>query len=153
MSDQFDVLYNVRISLLKIVDGLTLDQINTIPTGFNNNIAWNLAHLVVTQQLLCYKLGGEQCLIEDDLINQYRKGSKPNSDLQMSMESWEQWKEWFLAHVDVLKKDYESGKFKAYNTYTTSAGVTLDSIEKAIEFNNFHEGIHTGYIQALKRCI
>jgi len=32
-----------------VVDGLTLKQLNTIPEKINNNIAWNLAHLVITQ--------------------------------------------------------------------------------------------------------
>jgi hypothetical protein len=51
-------LGKARALFLKIIDGLTLEQVNAIPKGHRNSIAWNLAHLVVTQQLLCYKLSG-----------------------------------------------------------------------------------------------
>ena len=67
MKLQFDVLKKSRALLLKELDGLTLDQIHAIPAGFKNNIAWNVAHLVVTQQLLHYKLSGLNCLCPDDL--------------------------------------------------------------------------------------
>ncbi|MGB5463369.1 MAG: DinB family protein, partial [Aureibaculum sp.] len=30
---------------------------------------------------------------------------------------------------------------------------TLNNIQDAIEFNNFHEGIHLGYILALKKLV
>jgi hypothetical protein len=30
---------------------------------------------------------------------------------------------------------------------------TLTNVEEAIEFNNFHEGIHLGYILAMKNSI
>ena len=66
MKIQFDVLRKSRDLVLKELEGLTLEQIHTIPTGFKNNIAWNLAHIVITQQLLHYKLSGLNCLCPDD---------------------------------------------------------------------------------------
>ncbi len=35
----------------------------------------------------------------------------------------------------------------------TSAGIRLESVEDAIAFNNFHEGIHLGYVMALKKAL
>jgi hypothetical protein len=34
----------------------TLEQLNKIPEGYNNNLIWNIAHVVVVQQMLVYKL-------------------------------------------------------------------------------------------------
>jgi hypothetical protein len=31
---------------------------STIPEGFNNNLIWNIGHIIVSQQLLVYKLSG-----------------------------------------------------------------------------------------------
>ena len=77
MNEQFDILKKSRELVLKELEGLTLEQIHKIPEGFKNNIAWNVAHLVVTQQLLHYKLSGLNPLCPDDLIDGYRKGTFP----------------------------------------------------------------------------
>ena len=58
MQKKFDDLLETRKFLLKIISSLSNEQLNKIPVPFKNNIAWNIAHLVVTQQLLCYKLSG-----------------------------------------------------------------------------------------------
>ena len=68
MNHQFVNLSKGRTLMLKIIDGLSIEQLNAIPEGFKNNIAWNIAHLVVTQQLLCYRLSGVPCLISDEMI-------------------------------------------------------------------------------------
>jgi len=39
-----------------MITPFSLEQLNKIPEGFNNNLIWNIAHCVVTQQLLCYKV-------------------------------------------------------------------------------------------------
>ena len=51
------------------------------------------------------------------------------------------------------QKDYDAGCFTSYNSYTVSTKSTLTNVEEAIEFNNFHEGIHLGYILAMKNSI
>jgi len=45
MKIQFDILTKTRAIVLHYIDGLTLEQLHVIPEGFNNNIAWNIAHL------------------------------------------------------------------------------------------------------------
>ena len=52
MKTQFDILLKSRELVLKTIDGLSMEQIHEIPDGFKNNIAWNVAHLVVTQQTI-----------------------------------------------------------------------------------------------------
>ncbi|MGY8908452.1 MAG: DinB family protein, partial [Flavobacteriales bacterium] len=62
MENHFEILRKARTLTFKELEGLTLDQIHKIPEGFKNSIAWNVAHLVVTQQVLHYKLSGLDCL-------------------------------------------------------------------------------------------
>ena len=54
-----------------------LEQLNYIPDGFNNNILWNIAHTVVTQQLLVYKISGLDMHIPKEWIGLFAKGTKP----------------------------------------------------------------------------
>ena len=55
--------------------------------------------------------------------------------------------------LNKTKEDYSHKLFKNYNEYTVSTKSTLTNVEEAIDFNNFHEGIHLGYILALKRSL
>ncbi len=151
MNKQFEILDANRILILKIIEGLSIDQVNEIPKGFKNNIVWNVAHLVVTQQLLCYEKSGRSVLVSDQMIAAYKKGTVPNG--VVSHEEFEQIKQKFIELPGVFRKDFESNLFKGYDSYTTSANVTLNNIHDALEFNSFHEGIHLGTIMSLKKLV
>lgn len=140
-----------RNNALGLVKGLNEPQLNHIPERFNNNLIWNLGHILVTQQLLCYRLSGNDSFISNDLIEKYRKGSKP--DGQTSSEEIGNIKAWLAESTEMLERDYNLGMFKNYNEYTTSYGVTLRSIEDAIIFNNLHESMHLGTMIALKKLV
>ena len=151
MKTQFNILKKGRALVLKFIDGLTLKQLHTIPEGFHNNIAWNVAHLVVTQQLLIYRMSGKDCLVSDELIEGYKKGTKPTTDF--TQEEFEEILELFSGLPDTLEEDYNAEIFTEYNEYPTSTGVVLDSVETAIAFNNFHEALHLGVIMSLKKLV
>ncbi|CAM1334208.1 DinB family protein [Tenacibaculum aestuariivivum] len=151
MNTQFEILRKSRALVLKKIDNLSIEQLHKIPEGFKNNIAWNVAHLVVTQQLLHYKLSELNCLVSDELIENYRKGTSPTETF--SEEDFEEVKELFIGLPDTLQEDFEAGIFNEYISYETSLGFTIDSIETAIAFNNLHEGIHLGIIMALAKIV
>ncbi len=151
MEKQFEILKANRLIILKVIESLSLEQLNKIPEGFRNNIAWNVAHLTVIQQLLCYSLSGLRMTVSKEMIEKYQKGTAPISD--MTQQEFETIKTLFLTQVDQFIADYNKNVFKDYHAYPTSANVTLHNINDAIEFNNFHEGIHLGYILALKNLV
>ena len=149
MQKQFDTLKKSRLLTLKIIENLTIEQLNKIPAGFKNNIAWNITHLVVTQQLLCYKLSGLKCLISDEMITNFQKGTAPTYTI--SEDEFETIKKQFLFLPAQLKEDYAKGLFKNYVEYKTSVDINLNSIEDGVIFNLYHEGIHLGIIlQSIK---
>lgn len=148
---QFNILEKSREAVLKKTENLSEEQINKIPEGFKNNIAWNVIHLLVTQQLLCYKLAGKEMYVSEEVVNSYRKGTAPDPSKPVSLEDFNKFKEELMLNVKRIKGDYK--KVTSFNSYPTSAGITLNSIEDAIAFNNYHEGLHTGFINALLRAI
>ncbi len=151
MNTQFNVTKFNRKCILAIAEGLNQEQLNTIPQGFNNNIAWNIGHTIVTQQLLVYKLSGLPCLISDQTIANYGKGSTANTE--MTTEDMKSLLAELLPLTEKMESDYAAGIFKTYNTYTTSLGFELTNVEKAIQFSNYHEGIHLGIIMAIKKLV
>lgn len=148
----FEVFPNTRAALKKIIENYSLEDLNKIPEGFNNNIIWNIGHVIVTEQLLVYKLSGLQPMVSDVLINKYRKDTKPEADV--SQAEVDEIKGLLLSTIERTKADYAKNVFINYSAYTVSTtGNTLNNVDDALTFALFHEGLHAGYILALKRAI
>lgn len=147
----FETILNTRKAIVKLVADLNEDQLNKIPEGFNNNIAWNIAHLLVSQELLCYHLSDLKCNIKKDVIDTYKKGTKPTDTITVAEINL------IKTHlIDLalkLEEDYNKGIFITYKNYTTSANVELKCIEDAIMFNMYHEGIHLGVIMQMIKLV
>lgn len=151
MNSVFETQKIIREILLKIVENHSLEQLNKIPQGFNNNIIWNVGHCVAAQQTLVYKLSGLPTMVSEEFIEKYRKGTKPEGDI--SQDEVNEIKTFLLTTFEKTKKDFESGIFVTYNEYTTSMGFTLSNVQDALNFNNYHEGIHTGIIMTLRKLV
>jgi hypothetical protein len=151
MEKRIDILLKSRERLLSLIAPLTNEQLNKISVGFKNNIVWNVAHLLVTQQIICYKLAGLKCLISNEMIENFQKGTAPKGII--SEKEFDLIKQQFLQFPIQLNEDYSNGIFKHYNHYTTSLNVTLTSINDAIDYNLLHEGIHFGIVLQLKKLV
>ena len=73
MNSVFEVQKTIREILLKILDHHSLEQLNKIPSGFNNNLIWNIAHCIASQQVLVYKLSGLPLQVSDEFLSKYSK--------------------------------------------------------------------------------
>jgi len=149
MDYTFDITLKTRTIFNNFLETFTLEQLNTKPEGFNNTIFWNIKHVVITQQLLTYALSGLKTLISEEEIEAFRKGSKAENEA--TNKEVELLKEQLFSTLKQTKKDYNEGKFRTFTTYTVSTKSALTNINEALEFNNFHEGIHLGYILAMKK--
>ena len=151
MEKQFNILEITRKNLLATVKDLTLEQLNKIPKGFNNNLIWNLGHVWVTQQLLCYGLSGVPMRASNEMIAKYRKGTKPLDFVGENEYTFI--KERLLQSIGEVRADATSGLFTKFRTYPTSYQMTLHSIEDAVIFNNIHEAMHFGYMLSMKHAL
>ena len=149
--DNITLLKQTRALTLRATGDLDEAALHKIPETWKNNILWHVGHLVVTQQLLCYKLSGNKMLIEQSYVDGLAKGSGP-ADWSANPD-WQQTKDLLIELPERLETDYDAGLFKEFADYPTSTGICLTSIDDAIAFNNYHEGIHLGFIMALKREI
>lgn len=151
MTKPIEIVRLTRKHLLDVVKDLSIEQLNKIPAGFNNNIVWNLAHMVATQQNICYKRAGIQPVIEDRFVTPFLSGTKPEAFV--SAEDIELIKGLFFSTLDELETDLQGDKFDSYQSWTTRYGNEITSGAEAVDFLPFHEGLHAGYIWALKRVI
>lgn len=149
MEKSLEIIRKTRISLLAMVEGLSIEQLNKVPAGFNNNIIWNLGHLVATQQGVCYRRAGIDMRIDDSYFAMYKPESKPERFI--SETELETIKQLMFSTLDQFEADLKTTLFDNYIPWTTRYNVAVDNIRDAVTFLPFHEGLHMGYVMALKR--
>jgi len=129
----------------------SLEQLNKIPEGFNNNILWNIAHTMVTHQLLFYKNTGNQLQIPTEWVALFAKGSRPERD--MTAQEVKAIDAALFSTYEQFEKDLANGLFKSFSPYTTSTNMVLDSVATTQSFVLFHDGIHLGSVLALAKLV
>jgi hypothetical protein len=151
MQQTLDITRTSRTIVSQMLARYTLDQLNTIPEGYSNNLIWNIAHIIVVQQVLVYKLAGLPMMISDEMVEKYKKGTKPEhiatqaevDEIQILL----------IETINQTESDLENKIFTNYQEYPTSAGIVLKSASDAIAFNDFHEGMHIGVIMSIRKFI
>lgn len=151
MNPQIETIRKVRAFLLEGIKDLSTEQLNKVPNGFNNNIAWNMGHMVAAQQGICYKRAGLQPMISDEFWEEFRSGSKPTRFYEEAEIAYI--KELFFTTLDQLQNDYDKQIFGNYTAWSTRYGVEITGIDVAIDFVPFHEGLHSGVINTTKRLV
>jgi hypothetical protein len=151
MKIEIERLKKTRTYLVDLIKDLSAEQLNEIPLGFNNNVIWNLGHLIVSLQALCYLRAGLKPVVDEQYFTDYKPQTRPTNFIQE--DEINKIKTLFLSVVDKLETDYNESSFSNYGTFTTPYGVEITNIDEAIDFMLFHEGLHTGYIMAMKRLL
>ena len=103
------------------------------------------------QQFLTYGLSQLEMQVSAEQIAMYKTGMSP-ADWRCAPD---------IPHLltqlqalpDRFAADYAKGRFRTFRPYKTSTGVRLKTIEAAIAFKNFHEGLHLGAILALRNLV
>ncbi len=151
MDTSIVTIQETRKLFLNLIEGLTIEEINKIPQGFNNNIIWNFGHIIVSQQTLCYRLAGLSLNLDESYILKYAKGTKPETFLDGKELAF--LKELSVSMINILVDDLDKNLFSNYKEYQTSFNVKLLNVQDAVKFLTMHEGMHYGYVLALKKLI
>jgi hypothetical protein len=62
-------------------------------------------------------------------------------------------KQLFSTTLDQLEADYNKNMFTGYTAWNTRYNVEIKSIDDALRFVPFHEGLHSGVINTMKRLV
>lgn len=152
MSSAVTLMTQTRKLTYMVVKDLTPEQFLRVPEKFDNNIAWNLGHMLVVQQFLIYGRSGLTLHVSDEMAAMYLPGTSP-ADWTVAPDMEE-----LLAlsreHMALLAADYGAGKFASFGGYSSSTtGLDLQTIDEALGFVNYHEGLHMGAIMAIKNLL
>ena len=151
METQIAVIQLTQQNLVKILDSVSEEQFNKVPAGYNNNLIWNFAHVLAAFQVLCYSRAGLPPRLDETFINSYKIGTKPET--HVSLEEYATIKynaEWMLVK---FKEDYAAGVFSNFQSYSTSFGFAISTVDMALEYITMHHGLHLGYSMAIKKLV
>lgn len=153
MEHTFKFIIDTRKMFIKLLDSLSIEEMNRIPEGFNNNIIWNFGHIIVSTPVLCYvRTGVWTDASRIKFASTYGKGTKPTKEIAEA--EVQELKELAIASIQQLEKDYNEGVINLASPFETSTyEAEINSIEDLIIMSAGHDNIHFGYASAQKRII
>ncbi len=151
MQQSFDITRTSRKVVSHFLENYTLEKLNKIPVGFNNNIIWNIGHIIVVQQMLVYKLSGLPMQVSDEMVLNYKKGTKPEREI--SQPEVDEIKSFLFKTIEQTEIDFGNKIFKNYQEFTTMSGFTIKNAEASIAFNYYHEAMHIGIIMGIRKFV
>ena len=89
--------------------------------------------------------------VSDELYNTYRPGSVPTQ--KTTEAELNTLKDLLLTLPEKTYEDYLQDKFRVFHDRMTGTGFYLESLADALNFNNYHEGIHLGYIMNIRKFV
>lgn len=139
----------IRSSIHTAVEGLSADQLHAMPDGFDNNIAWNLGHIMVVQQRILYGSSGLPLSVSQETVPMYLPNTSP-ADWQTEPDAKALVAE-LMPQQEQLEADFAAGRFSEneFSPFETRSGLTLGDLDAALTFNIYHESQHYGFILAL----
>lgn len=149
MQKQFETTKQIRGMTLGAIKDLNDEQLLKVPEGFNNNILWNLGHMVISQQYFIYHTSGLDMLVPHTMGANFGRGTSPANwestpDIAeiktLAMSTMEQW-----------EADIKADKFQNYEGM--NVGTQLETADDAAIFNCYHEGEHFGTIKSILRLV
>ena len=152
MEQVFNFIIQGRRAFIELLGDLSIEQLNEVPAGFNNNIIWNFGHIVVSSQALCYIRTGVRPDTAIKFVEAYAKGTKPS--YFVTAEEVAELKTLALESIQQIENDYKAGVFNNMTAFETSTyKEKMSSIEEVLITTIGHDNLHYGYAAAQKKII
>jgi hypothetical protein len=142
----------LRKQLIHIMDTLTIDELNRIPEGFSNNIAWHAGHLWVSTPILCYHKTLVDPAYDIPQIEAFKNGTVPLK--KYVSEDILEIKHGLIDSLNPIKDDYKKGRFNQIKPYSTHTfGKQLNAITDVFTCCELHDAIHIGNVKSMLKTI
>lgn len=149
----FNQLAFVRKLTLKETEGIDEETSHLVPAGFNNNIKWNLGHIYLVQERFGFHFTGDKMVMPDEFNSWFGRGTKP-ADWQGGVPKMDELRALLKDQTERIKRQTAHRlPHPLAEPFTTSAGLTLSSVEEMLTYSLHHEGLHAETIKSIKRVL
>lgn len=138
--------------MLGLVEELTLEELNTIPAGFNNNIIWNLGHIMISTIGLCYVRSQADVSHTIPFAKLFGKGTRPGEPIDQ--QTVNEVKRLIVESITQIERDAASGLFDKVVPYSTDTyGHEMADIKEILTCTLAHDNMHLGIVKAQKAVV
>ena len=144
----FNQLKSYREDTLSLLEDVSTEEAEIMPSGFNNNIRWNMGHIYLDQYLWIETQTKEKTNVPSEFNIWFGYGTSP-ADFSSETPSYKEL-------ITLLENQIEDIRFKFGSKLEIENSPTemgMHTIEQVLIRTIFHEGIHFQNILNLKKFI
>ena len=144
----------LRKTVSQVIQTIPPEKWDVIPKGWSNNARWHVGHLIITPQRLTHKQLHEPVAVSENYHKWFARDSSPDSWNGDKVPAMEFLLEELLPSTEALFESMIGRWTEQYSQpMHTSSGAILNTPGEALTFNIAHDGIHLGYIYALRHSL
>ncbi|MBG9794371.1 hypothetical protein ABD76_18400 [Paenibacillus dendritiformis] len=144
----FEQLNTYRNELLELVEDISGEEAEIVPNGFNNNIRWNLGHIILDQYLWIRALTKEDPPVSMTYNQWFGYGTNP-THFTDDTPSFSELVSMLREQPRMIEEKYRDQMEEEF----APTDMGMHTIEQVLVRTIFHEGLHMGAIIAIKRQI
>ncbi|MCP1145051.1 DinB family protein [Lysinibacillus endophyticus] len=134
-----------RKNILSLLEGVSPEVLDVVPEGFNNNIHWQIGHILTAGELFLFN--GQKNLPEN--YGQHFAGGTKPADWTNDVPSVED----ILVKLQEQLERINQISDDSFEIELEKPFIGNKTVGELAAFGAFHESLHLGQIQILKRLI
>ncbi|WP_462412639.1 DinB family protein [Neobacillus sp. Marseille-QA0830] len=149
MSEQiFKTMELTRNYFLKTVKGLDETIVDVQPDGFNNNIHWHIGHVLTVTEQFMFGFPKKSTQLTEQYMEWFATGTKP-ADWKGEVPSVQE----LVAQLQDQLQRMKEIPAESFNERLKTPFLGQETFGELTSFALFHETMHLGQIQAMKRVV
>ncbi|MFZ3579175.1 DinB family protein [Virgibacillus sp. DJP39] len=149
----FKQMIFVRKRTIASLEATSEQFADEIPSGVKNSIRWNLGHILVSQDNLLYPFIGETHHVPKHYLELFQRGTSPD-EWEIDYPSLSEIRGYLVEQPNRIKETFDGMLDKPIQQPVKfDDDYELTSLGDLLSFTIWHEGLHQGAINTIKRAV
>jgi|SRR5579875_1582592 len=142
----FRPLSSARERTLQLIESISEEYWDEIPSGFRNNIRWNVGHILTVHEFFAFGPGSKH--LPESYPTFFNKDTKPADWVSTPPSKAE-----LLGYLKEQPSRVENALQGKLANPLRNSFLGMETVGELLVFSSFHEGMHVGVINALAKVV